>query len=572
MSDKKNWLSHIENKYTKEGYIDKYGGSVLITGLILSVFGGIFGYHYFMSNAKALKKNWAKVRCDPLVMPFAGIINAPPNGSKLEYTGENLGYCLNEILKDMVKVETAGINATQSVMKDTVSSISNAVQEGRKLISKIRSLAGGIFSSILGKILNVLLPIRSMLIKSLDSLNKVGSVGVTGLYTALAAALSVNGFFFMFLLVCIFVLLLVAGLIVAEAVAGFVLMDIPFIGWLLAIPDFILVLATTVFLISILVLFIPLISVIVDVLYLTRTVPQHRRRLIQLQNKTNAFKNSEGFENRQKHFCFDPETKLHVKNRGKIKIKNIKLNDILSDGGVVTSIVKVVNNNEKMYDLKGIKVTGRHKIDDENYGIISVENHPDSRLLENYWQSELYNINTTSKRIQINNFKFFDWDDMDDMDIATFRYETSGITPDSFANADIHKFMDSGLDGHTNIELEDGRSVLIKDLELNDQLKFGQRVLGIVKISGKTVDSVKEFKLENTKIIGTDNLKVFIKDLGVISLHHLNGKPIKNPDILYNIITDRESFIVNDIKLMDYCGNMEEILARSRNTNVPITA
>lgn len=288
MSYKKGWLSHIENKYTREGYIDKYGGSVLITGLILSVFGGIFGYHYFMSNAKALKKNWVNVRCDPIVMPFAGIINAPPNGSKLEYTGENLGYCINEIIKDMVKVETAGINATQSVMKDTVGSLSDAVQEGRTLISKIRSLAGGLFSSIFGKILNVLLPIRTMLIKSLDSLNKVGGVSITGLYTALAAALSVNGFFFLFLLACVLVLLLVAGLIVTQVVAGFVLMDIPVIGWLLAIPDFILVLVTTVFLISVLVVFIPLISVITDVLYLTRKVPQHRRRLIKLQNKTNT--------------------------------------------------------------------------------------------------------------------------------------------------------------------------------------------------------------------------------------------------------------------------------------------
>ena len=47
---------------------------------------------------------------------------------------------------------------------------------------------------------------------------------------------------------------------------------------------------------------------------------------------------------------------------------------------------------------------------------------------------------------------------------------------------------------------------------------------------------------------------------------------MKNPDILYNIITDREYFIVNDIKLLDYCGNIEDILSRSRNTNVPITA
>ena len=571
MSDASNWKSHIEKQYLKEGFIDKYGGSVLITGLIVSVFGGIFGYHYFMANAKAMKKDWANIRCNPLVMPFAGIINAPPDGSKLGYTGENIGYCVNNILKDLVKVETAGINATQEVMKESVSGITEAIQEGRKLLTKVRNMIGSLFSSIFGKILNVVMPIRVMLIKSLDSLNKVTGVGVTGLFTALGGALSVNGFFFLFMLACIFVLILIVGLIVAEAVAGFVLMDIPFVGWLLAIPDFILVLATTVFLIAVLVLFIPLISVILDVLYLTRTVPQHRRRLVNVQAKTQAYSQDEGFENRTKHFCFAPDTEIVVKGKGAVKIKDIMLNDILSDGGRVTSIVKVASNNEKMYEINGVKVTGKHKIDDEKYGLVLVQNHPKSKVLTDCWHNELYNINTTSKRIPIGTLKFLDWDDMDDMDIATFRYEAAKIMPKRFTNAHIHEFMDSGLIGKTKIELEDGRSVMIKDLELNDQLKFGQRVLGIVKICGKTVDSVKEFQVENTKFVGTDNLKLYFKDLGVISAHHLNGLPTKNPEVLYNIITDRKSFIVNDVQLLDYCGNIEAILSRSRNNNVPIT-
>ena len=98
-------------------------------------------------------------------------------------------------------------------------------------------------------------------------------------------------------------------------------------------------------------LFIPLISVILDVLYLTRTVPQHRRRLVNVQAKTQAYSQDEGFENRTKHFCFAPDTEIVVKGKGAVKIKDIMLNDILSDGGRVTSIVKVASNNEKMYEI-----------------------------------------------------------------------------------------------------------------------------------------------------------------------------------------------------------------------------
>jgi len=39
--------AHLEELYNKNGYIDKYGGSVIITSLILITFGGLFGYNYF---------------------------------------------------------------------------------------------------------------------------------------------------------------------------------------------------------------------------------------------------------------------------------------------------------------------------------------------------------------------------------------------------------------------------------------------------------------------------------------------------------------------------------------------
>ena len=77
---------HLTDSYARDGYMDKYGGSVIITSLILATFGGLFGYNYFLSNLKYLKQNWTGIRCNPLFIPFAGLINAPTGVSKMTYT------------------------------------------------------------------------------------------------------------------------------------------------------------------------------------------------------------------------------------------------------------------------------------------------------------------------------------------------------------------------------------------------------------------------------------------------------------------------------------------------------
>ena len=71
----KTFNSYINKITQKITYLDKYGGSVLATGLILFSFFLIFSYFYVMNKLKPIKKDWVKQRCNPAVMPFAGLIN-----------------------------------------------------------------------------------------------------------------------------------------------------------------------------------------------------------------------------------------------------------------------------------------------------------------------------------------------------------------------------------------------------------------------------------------------------------------------------------------------------------------
>ena len=114
----KTFESYINKITQKVTYLDKYGGSVLVTGLILFSFFLIFSYFYVMNKLKPIKADWTNQRCNPAVMPFAGLINAPPNSSKVEYAAENFYQCTQSILATIIGYFVAPINYTVEHMAD----------------------------------------------------------------------------------------------------------------------------------------------------------------------------------------------------------------------------------------------------------------------------------------------------------------------------------------------------------------------------------------------------------------------------------------------------------------------
>ena len=79
--------------HEKRTYLDKYGGSVVATGLTLFAFFLLFSYLYIQGQAAPIKANWSVKKCHPMVVPFAGIINKPDGMSTLQFTALNFQSC-----------------------------------------------------------------------------------------------------------------------------------------------------------------------------------------------------------------------------------------------------------------------------------------------------------------------------------------------------------------------------------------------------------------------------------------------------------------------------------------------
>jgi hypothetical protein len=117
--------------------------------------------------------------------------------------------------------------------------------------------------------------------------------------------------------------------------------------------------------------------------------------------------------------CFHPSTKLQLKD-GTIKfMKDIDLGDVLIDGSVVESVLKIDNkkNQQCFYSIPGgvngenILVTGSHLVfDNISKQFVRVEHYRNAKIttIKHNWFSCLI---TDTHTIQIGKETFWDWED-----------------------------------------------------------------------------------------------------------------------------------------------------------------
>ena len=118
--------------------------------------------------------------------------------------------------------------------------------------------------------------------------------------------------------------------------------------------------------------------------------------------------------------CFHPNTRIKLRN-GIIKpIRDIDLGDILEDGSIVESVMKIDNKREPvpLYIIKksgvdgdDIFVTGSHLVFDQKLNrFIKVENY--SKAVSTNTQVEWFScLITSNHKIKIGNELFWDWED-----------------------------------------------------------------------------------------------------------------------------------------------------------------
>jgi len=527
--------SKINNMYQNLSYFDNYGSSVFIFIVLIIILFLSFSYFQVMNQLKPIKDDWAAKRCSPKVIPFAGLINKPDNMSIVDFTGQNFTYCMQNILTSITGDAVQPLTYITAGLSEIFKELFEALQFIRNMMANIRASMASIAKEILGRVLNIMTPLQTIIIAVMDSMQKINGVLTAGLYTSLGTYYALKSLLGAIVQFIIIILIILVGLILGMWILPFT--------WPLAMT------MTAVF-VSVAIPMAIIIGFMTDVL--------HVRTDLSIPGVP-------------KPSCFDKNTNIQM-NDGSFKfISEIEVGERLENNILVTAKMKLDAKGSIMYNLNGTIVSGTHTI---KHGDIwmPVSKYPHKILVENYEEPYLYCLNTETKRLHINDFIFVDWDELTEDDIKQLSNTDSGVQAKGStfkSTLDIHKYLDGGFVENTIITLLDGSKREIKDIQIGDVLDGGTRVYGLVEIEGKYLHELCEYNLGSNRILkGGPNVNVCDKQISFITTLDLDEKSqkkqIPKQPKLYHLLTDYESFYIDNIKFYHYNSTIELFLDRYR--------
>jgi len=473
----------INKTYDQLSYFDLYGNSVIIFIII-----NIICVYWFIHIVKLCKQNnhiaddWTNQRCKPQNILFAGFITRPEGSTVFEYTSNNFQYCVQNILGNISGYALEPIQYMISALTNIFVSLSNSIQNIRIIIYRLRNGLSEVAQDLLGRLLNIMVPIQTMLIALMDTFQKIQGIMTTGLYTMLGSYYTLQALMGAILELIIKVLVSLVIIIVG-------LWILPF-TWPAAAS------MTAVFLS----IAIPLSIVIY---FMTEVLHIKASKIPKLR-------------------CFDEYTLIPLNNSNKIHIKDINVGDTLENGSYVTAKIKVTSAELKIYRLNGIIVSESHLVKYNNIWI-RVADHPNAEQIV-YDKEFLYCLNTSNKIIELGGLTFSDWDEIIDDKLTYFislqNKENINISQ-SYKNLEnIHEFLDDGFEENTEIKLYGDKKPISK-IQIGDILENNSIVYGLVEIEAR---KLRKYKNK----IPPNKLYHLLTTNGILNINSLDVKDYNN--------------------------------------------
>jgi hypothetical protein len=467
----------INNTYDSLSYFDLYGNSVIIFMFMTLFVFLVFSYCKVMQTKEVIADDWVNQRCKPQNIPFAGLITHPEGITALQYTSDNFQYCVQNILSNITGYALEPFQFMIKSLTQVFTALSNSIQQIREIVNRLRNSIREFAEDVLSRILNVMTPIQKMFISLMDVFQKIQGVMTGGLYTMLGTYYTLQALMGAILELVIKILITLVVIIVG-------LWIIPF--------TFPAAASMTVVFLAISVPLAIIIYFMTEVLHIkTTAIPKLR--------------------------CFDRKTKFMLIDRTFKYIEELKLQDILLDGSIITAKIKVTAKNLDMYNLNGIIVSESHVVKYNNKWIY-IRDHPNAHKMDKYTEPYLYCLNTTTKTIVLNDIVFTDWDEIYN-DSLEFLMDYYAIK----RTENLSKFVDCGFNKETKIKIMNGEKS-IDNIYIGQVLSTGGIVYGIVEL---------------------------INNLG-------NEK-------IFNLLVSNEKFEIGDVLHSDYNNNIDSILKLNKN-------
>lgn len=143
--------------------------------LILFIFVLLYMFNILTVGLQQIKKDWPLYRCNPVVMPFAGMMGHDAT--------QNFTYCIQNMQTNFMGYLLQPLHYNFDLVGNITSTISNAINDVRQFFYKLRSFIGNIVGSIFGVFLNVIVEFQRITINIRDIFGKLSGMLVVMIYS-----------------------------------------------------------------------------------------------------------------------------------------------------------------------------------------------------------------------------------------------------------------------------------------------------------------------------------------------------------------------------------------------------
>lgn len=182
----------INKLYDKAGYLQHYGGDLYITITVFVLFFLIFSYYAVMTKLKPIRANWVKERCNPSVVPFAGLIYRPEGKSVMEATAENFVECGQNVTRNVAGYALQPILYVVSMVNRVFAEIAGSLNSARGMLNNVRGSVSDVGQDVMGRSLNIISPIQQIMASSKAAFGKASGIGASAIYTLYGSYLALK--------------------------------------------------------------------------------------------------------------------------------------------------------------------------------------------------------------------------------------------------------------------------------------------------------------------------------------------------------------------------------------------
>jgi hypothetical protein len=146
-----------------------------VTILIVVTFLILYFANIFVVGYKKIQDNWPIYRCNPLVMPFAGVFGFD--------AGENFAYCIQNMQSAYMGILTLPLSYNLDVMGSTGMGLNSSLLNVKGMFSQTRNFITSTVQTVFNVFINMMVEIQRLFMTVKDLFGKMTGVMAVTMYT-----------------------------------------------------------------------------------------------------------------------------------------------------------------------------------------------------------------------------------------------------------------------------------------------------------------------------------------------------------------------------------------------------